>query len=87
MERKYLISLTTGVVLPFCHAALKSSAIREATAEEAANYEATLKKPVKAPKAKAKRKAKPKAREGVVTQDFKDGEPNADEIFEALRVE
>lgn len=43
---RYLKSLVTGVVLPYVEASLKSADLRKMSAEECAEYEASMNKPV-----------------------------------------
>lgn len=43
---QYLKSLATGVVLPYVEASLKSADVRKMSAEECAEYEASMSKPV-----------------------------------------
>jgi hypothetical protein len=83
---RYLKSLNTGVVLPYVEAALLSPGVREMTAEECAEYDASLgKKSSTAPAAKKKvRKKKQAAKTGVATQDISEGEPSAEEVLKAL---
>ena len=97
MAAKYLKSLTTGVVLPYVEAALKSAEIRLMEPAECAEYEKTLAgggpkvaepEPVfdevviKPPKPKTKAKAKPKP-EPVAEEPAAD-EKSVDEVLAAL---
>ena len=88
---RYLKSLSTGVILPYVAASLKSPGVREATSEEATEYEASLgivntAKPASKPKAKAKVSKKTRKKK-VVTQDISEGEPDPDEVLAALKVD
>lgn len=96
---RYLVSLNTGVVLPYIEASLKSPGVRELTSEEAATYEASVKSrtvklmditPVAqaaaAPILNVAPASKPVSVE-VVTQDFADGEPDVEAVLGALGVE
>jgi len=91
---RYLKSLNTGVVLPYVEAALLSPGVREMTAEECAEYEASIgKTPQPAKAAKKKKRKKPAeekaevAKGKTVTRDISEGEPDAAEVLEALKVD
>lgn len=94
---RYLVSLTTGVVLPYVPAALKSPNVRELSADEAAQYEDGLKTKKKfepmdvAPQAAAplltpEPEPEPVVAE-VVTQDISEGEPDIDAVLGALEAD
>lgn len=94
---RYLKSLNTGVVLPYVQAALLSPGVREMTAEECAEYEASIgKAPQPAQAAKKKKRKKPAeekaektqvAKGKTVTRDISEGEPDAAAVLEALKVD
>lgn len=97
---RYLVSLNTGVVLPYIEASLKSPGVRELTPEEAATYEASLKAKQKTepmdmtPEAAAPLIEVPDPEPEVeveavtvVTQDFADGEPEVEAVLGALEVD
>lgn len=95
----YLVSLKTGVVLPYCAASLKSPGVRELTSEEAAAYEASVQERAVTPMDVTPEPAEPlidvPALEPeveveavtVVTQDFADGEPDVEAVLGALEVD
>jgi hypothetical protein len=90
MAARYLKSLETGVVLPYVQAALLSPGVREMSAEECEEYEASIgKTPVvkKAPKKKAAKVETAVAKGEVVTKDISEGEPTADEVLKALETD
>lgn len=90
---RYLKSLTTGVILPYVEAALKNADVVVCTAEEAAAYETSVGAKPSPPEPEAPVVEEVEVEEvevkvgAVVTQDFEDGEPDADEVLEALRIE
>lgn len=93
MAVRLLKSLTTGVVLPYNPAALKSANVREMTAQEVAEYMGTLDQKAEAPQPVAEpepvfEEPAPEIETGVVvTQDYSEGEPDADEVLKALEVD
>ena len=94
---RYLVSLNTGVVLPYNEAALKSPGVRETTSEESAAYEAAVAtrsvKPIDVVPPPAEPlidtpKPEPVVKEvEVVTQDFAEGEPDIDAVLGALEAD
>lgn len=92
---RYLVSLNTGVVLPYVPATMKSPGARELTAEEAATYEESVKKKTVAPIDVTPPAAEPKLVVSepepvvaeVVTQDFSEGEPDVEAVLGALEVD
>lgn len=93
MAMRLLKSLSTGVVIPYTPAALKHSNVREMTAAEVQEYLASMN--VEAPAVEAEPEPVVEAEPEpvvvetgkVVTQDFEDGEPDADEVLAALEVD
>ena len=87
MAARYLKSLSTGVVLPYVEAALLSPGVREMTADECAEYEASIgKKPAAQPvrKKKAPKPAAEPVKGEVTTRDISEGEPSAEEVLKAI---
>ena len=95
---RFLVSLNTGVVLPFCEAALKSPGVRETTSEESAAYEASVKANVKVepmdvtpvPAEPLIEVAEPEVEVeavSVVTQDISEGEPDVEAVLGALETD
>lgn len=93
---RYLKSLTTGVVLPYVEASLKNADVREMSAEECAEYEASIGKtpepeivPVVEPSPEPEPEPEPAEIETgtVVTHDFEEGEPDAEAVLKALEVD
>lgn len=100
MAMRLLKSLSTGVVVPYTPAALKHSNVREMTAAEVQEYLASMN--VEAPAVEAEpepvveaepepvveAEPEPVVETGkVVTRDYEDGEPDADEVLAALEVD
>jgi hypothetical protein len=96
---RYLVSLNTGVVLPYSEAALKSPGVRMLSADEAAQYEDGLKTKKKfepmdvtsqsaAPLLTPEPEPKPEPVVAeVVTQDISEGEPDIDAVLGALEAD
>lgn len=92
---RFLVSLNTGVVLPFCEAALKSPGVRELSSEEAAAYLASVEQKKVEPMDLTPTPAEPlidvpapePEKVEVVTQDFADGEPDVEAVLGALEVD
>lgn len=92
---RFLVSLNTGVVLPWCEASLKSPGVRELSSEEAAAYLASVEQKKVEPMDLTPEPAEPiidvpppkPEKVEVVTQDFSEGEPDIDEVLGALEVD
>lgn len=94
---RYLVSLNTGVVLPFNENALKSPGVREVTPAEAAAYEASVKAKKVAPMDMTPEPVEPLIEVpepepvveavAVVTQDITEGEPDVEAVLGALEAD
>lgn len=95
---RFLVSLNTGVVLPFCEAALKSPGVRELSPEEATAYLASVKRKTVAPLDVTPVAVEPLFEVApepeveveavtVMTQDISEGEPDVEAVLGALEVD